>query len=266
MKCWSFWYFWSIFTLILATMRNLNTQIAVYQTRGAVQSRSTAFCLAPAPHPPAALAGPVVLATALGWAAASEYAQQAGQWDISAPTPLLDHNIRGSFLCLQSTWDLEAAWRKSIAMSYSLALLFGQPEMAEIESSVPLRKPGPYMSAADFEILLKSSGILFSCILLLVGIIIQSYSSIYIIIQCSWNKTTFSLTLRNERQMVKLCMISNCLVITGLVHAIFYILWLQMNFIRSVCAIYLKTHRAVVLSFSFPFNCCSYLCAQAQFG
>lgn len=92
MKYWSFWYFWSNFALILAAMCNINTQIPVYQNQRSHAEQITAFCLAPAPHPPAPLAGPVVLATALGWAVACEHTQRAGDWYISALTPLLGHN------------------------------------------------------------------------------------------------------------------------------------------------------------------------------
>lgn len=47
MKYWSFWYFWSIFILISATMCNINTQIPVYQrqrSHAEQDHRTTAFC------------------------------------------------------------------------------------------------------------------------------------------------------------------------------------------------------------------------------
>lgn len=59
--------------------------------------------------------------------------------------------LRGSFPHLQSTTALPGLWRKGTSLSYSLAvaLLFGKPETAEMESAVPLRKPGPGRSLAD---------------------------------------------------------------------------------------------------------------------
>lgn len=140
MKYWSFWYFWSI--LLLTTVLHPHPHKCVtlilrslsIKTRGATQSRTTTFCLAPAPRPPVPLAGPVVLATVLGWAAASEHTQQAGQWHISAPTPLLDHDLQRMSEAVSSVCRAPgilrqpegkaflslAAWRKTISMSYSL--------------------------------------------------------------------------------------------------------------------------------------------------
>lgn len=54
--------------------------------------------------------------------------------------------------------------------------------------------------------------------------------------------------------MVKPCMILNCLVTTGLVHTIFYILWLQVNVIRNVCAVWRHAGRLFIfLSFQLLF-------------
>lgn len=94
MKYWSFWYFWSIF--ILATMCNINTQIPVYQNQRSHAeqdhsllhgSSSTSSC-----SPGWARGSAPSLATALGWAAASEHTRQAGEGYDSVPTPSLDHD------------------------------------------------------------------------------------------------------------------------------------------------------------------------------
>lgn len=151
MKYWSFWCFWSIFILILTTMCNINTPIPVYQNQRSLLlgSSSTSSCTP-------------------GCASASGCSSGMGSslWTHTASwSPLLDHDLQRmseavssvcrvpgilrqpagkAFLCL-------AAWRKTISMSYSLALLFGQPEMEEMESAVPLRKPDPNISSAEFK-------------------------------------------------------------------------------------------------------------------
>lgn len=122
MKYWSFWYFWSIFVLIFASMCNINIQIPVYQNQRshAEQDYSLLHSLGSS--------------STSSWASGPGYNSGMGSslWTHTASwavTHLCPHpfarppcseDVRGSFLCLQSACSLETAWRKSISVSCSL--------------------------------------------------------------------------------------------------------------------------------------------------
>lgn len=165
MKYWSFSYFWSIFFLILAAMCNFETQIPVCQNQRSCAERD---------HRLPQLLLHVLLHSWPGQRLGPQPSYSSGMgnslWTRMSNhgvTNLCPHPLAGPWWFLQRISEAvssvckvpllcpgsRGSQRKGTSLSYSLAvaLLFGQPERAEMESSVPLRKLGPGRSLADFK-------------------------------------------------------------------------------------------------------------------